>query len=216
MKTLRDPNQDGDTSESIENNTLIVFLSDNGGKILQAANNAPLQDDKGSTHEGGIRVPMFMHWPGNIPSGTVYDHPVLALDLYPTFAGLAKATVLKDKKLDGMNIWTDLLANKNPRPDAPMFWLRHHGGGNEVSIRRGNLKAYKKNFGAWKVFDVTKDPGEKTDLAKPHSDQLNSLVEDGLIWSKSHQEPQWHDTAKGLQTWKEKNMPQYERTFQRR
>jgi hypothetical protein len=62
-KALADPNGDGDAADSMVENTIIVFLSDNGGKILQAGNNAPLQDDKGSTMEGGIRVPMFFHWP---------------------------------------------------------------------------------------------------------------------------------------------------------
>lgn len=216
MKTLKDPNNDGDTSDSIEDNTLIVFLSDNGGKILQAANNAPLQDDKGSTHEGGIRVPMFMHWPGKVPAGSVFDHPVLALDFYPTFAGLAGGTIPAGKKLDGRDIWDDFQAGKDPHPNEPMFWLRHHGGGNEVAVRRGNLKAYRKQFGAWKVFDVTKDFGEAKDIANESSQQLDVLIADGLAWSKTHQDPQWHDTEKGMIGWRERNMPLYERTFSRR
>lgn len=216
MKTLKDPNGDGDPVDSIVNNTLIVFLSDNGGKILQAANNAPLSDDKGSAKEGGIRVPMFMHWPGAVPAGIVYDHPVLALDLYPTFAGLAKTRIPAGKKLDGKDIWKDLQAGQNPRPDSPMFWLRHHGGGNEVALRRGNLKAFRKQFGKWQVYDVTTDHGETKDLAQESASELDTLIAAGLAWSKTHQDPQWHDTAKGLATWKEKKMPQYPRTFQRR
>ncbi len=216
MKTLKDPDDDGDASDSIEDNTLIVFLSDNGGKILQAANNAPLQDDKGSTHEGGIRVPMFMYWPGKVPAGSVFDHAVNALDFYPTFAGLARAKIPSGKELDGRDIWKDFLAGKAPHSNEPMFWLRHHGGGNEVSIRRGNLKAYRKQFGAWKVYDVTKDFGEAKDVANQSSQQLDTLIADGLAWSKTHQDPQWHDTANGLKSWREKKMPQYPRTFQRR
>ena len=101
MAALKDPNGDGNDDDSMIENTLTVFLSDNGGKILQAGNNAPLQDDKGSTLEGGIRVPMFVHWPGKIEAGNVFDHPVLALDLYPTFAALANASVPANKVLDG-------------------------------------------------------------------------------------------------------------------
>jgi len=216
MKTLKDPDNDGDPVDSIEKNTLIVFLSDNGGKILQAANNAPLQDDKGSTLEGGIRVPMFMHWPGKVPAGLVFKHAVNALDLYPTFAGLAGAKIPSGKKLDGQDIWNDLLTGRDPHANEPMFWLRHHGVGNEVAVRRGNLKAYRKNFGKWKVFDVTKDVGEVRDIAKDSSKQLNTLIADGLAWSKKHQTPQWHDTKNGLISWRQKKMPQYPRTFQRR
>ena len=215
IKALKDPNKDGDNSDSIENDTLIVFLSDNGGKIAQAANNAPLLDDKGSTHEGGIRVPMFMAWPGRVPAGAVFDHPVLALDLYPTFAGLAGADLQSDKKLDGRDIWKDFLAGKDPHPSEPMFWLRHHGGGNEVSLRRGNLKAYRKQFGAWRIYDVTRDFGETTDITKENSQLLDTLLADGLAWSRTHQDPQWHDTENGLKSWRENGMPQYPKTFRR-
>lgn len=213
-KALKDPNADGDEADSIMNETLIVFLSDNGGKILQAASNAPLQDDKGATLEGGIRVPMFMHMPGTIAAETVYDHPVLALDFYPTFAALAGAALPKDKVLDGVNIWDAVLAGKNPRPKDPMFWLRHHGGGNEVAIRRGNLKAYRKQFGAWRVYDVTTDFAESVDLAKSHPELLKQLISDGLEWSQTHQDPLWHDTANSKKSWEENAMPRYERTFQ--
>ena len=213
---LRDPNQDGSTKDSIFDNTLIVFLSDNGGKIAQAANNAPLLDDKGSTHEGGIRVPMFMHWPGKILAGRVYDHPVSALDLYPTFAGLAGAKIPDDKTLDGKNIWDDFLQGNDPHEDESMYWLRHHGGGNEVAIRRGNLKAYRKQFGAWKVFDVVDDVKESVDIARSNAATLDQLIDDGWMWSKTHQDPLWHDTQTGLDHWIENAMPRYEKTFKRR
>ena len=121
VDALNDPNDDGDTADSIMDNTLIVFLSDNGGKISQAANNAPLQDDKGSTLEGGIRVPMFMHWPKQVPAGAVFDHPVLALDFYPTFARLAGASIPTNKILDGKNIWEDFLAGKTLTRMRPCF-----------------------------------------------------------------------------------------------
>lgn len=213
---LQDPNGDLDGSDSILEETLVVFLSDNGGKISQAANNAPLQDDKGSTYEGGIRVPMFVHWPGVIRAGDVFDHPVSSLDLYPTFARLANASVPSDKVLDGKDIWDDFQAGTNARATDTLYWLRHHGGGNEVAIRRGNLKAYRKNYAAWKVFDVTTDVDESDNIASANKDALGSMIENGLQWSKTHQEPQWHDTEASRKSWIENNMPQYERTFQPR
>jgi arylsulfatase A-like enzyme len=213
VDTLKDPNRDGNESDSILDETLIVFLSDNGGKILQAGNNAPLQDDKGSTHEGGIRVPMFMHWPTKVPSQAVFDHPVLALDLYPTFAGLAGASIPSDKKLDGKDIWEDFVAGKNPHPDETMFWLRHHGSGNEVAIRKGNLKAYRKNNGRWQVFDVTSDVSESKDVAKQNNDFLSDRIVEGSEWTKGHLQPQWHDTKTALETWLKNKMPKYDSTF---
>ncbi len=215
-QALKDPNSDGDPSDSVEDDTLIVFLSDNGGKIAQAANNAPLLDDKGSTHEGGIRVPMFMHWPGKVPAGGVFDHPVLALDFYPTFTGLAGAAIPAGKKLDGRDIWSDFLAGKNPHANETLFWLRHHGVGNEVAIRRGNLKAYRKNFARWKVFDVAANPAESEDIAGGSSTVLDALIAEGRDWSETHQEPQWHDTKAGMETWRKNKMPKYQQTFRRR
>lgn len=213
---LEDPNGDGDKIDSIEKNTLVVFLSDNGGKILQAGNNAPLQDDKGSTMEGGIRVPMFMRWPGRIAEKTVFDHPVLALDLYPTFAGLGNAEVPEDKILDGKDVFADIIAGANPRPEEPVFWLRHHGGHNEVAIRKGNFKAYRKGFGFWKVYNVVNDVGEAKDLAKGNEDWVKDIVNEGRKWGETHQPPQWHDTAAGKKSWEENEMPKYDRTFQMR
>lgn len=213
VDSLSDPNGDGDKVDSVIANTLIVFMSDNGGKILQAANNAPLQDDKGSTHEGGIRVPMFMSWPGRVPAGEVFEHPVLALDLYPTLAGLADAEVPASKILDGKDIWADFLAGQNPRGEESVFWVRHHGGGNEVAIRKGNLKAHRKMLGAWKVYDVTTDLDESDDLAKANPEILGTMISEGLEWSKTLTDPQWHDTAAGLKSWIDNGMPKWEKTF---
>lgn len=213
QEALHDPNQDGDTSDSIMDNTLIVFLSDNGGKIKQAGNNAPLQDDKGSTHEGGIRVPMFIHWPGKVEAGAVFPHPVLAIDLYPTFSGLANAKIPAGKKLDGKDIWADLQAGRNPHENESLFWLRHHGGGNEVAIRNGDLKAYRKNGGNWSVYDVAHDVGEENDIWKEQVGFLNSRVADGATWASTHKQPQWHDTANGLKAWEKNGMPKYDATF---
>ena len=214
VDALHDPDQDGDDSDSMLESTLIVFFSDNGGKVLQAANNAPLLDGKGSTHEGGIRVPMCMHWPRMLPAGSVCEDPVLALDLYPTFARLAEAKVPTEKVLDGKDIWSDLQAGTNPHPEDMLPWLRHHGAGNEVAIRRGDLKAYRKMGGKWQIHNVATDPGEATDLADQHVELLQELIRAGFAWSQTLQEPQWHDTAESLASWLKNQMPKYDVTFQ--
>ncbi|KAA5545890.1 sulfatase-like hydrolase/transferase [Roseiconus nitratireducens] len=211
---LRDPNRDGEDSDSIMESTLIVFLSDNGGKILQAGNNAPLSDDKGSTHEGGIRVPMFMHWPRAITAGSVFNDPILAMDLYPTFAGLAQTTVPAEKVLDGKDIWNDIQSGTNPHAEEFIPWLRHHGSGNEVAIRKGDMKAYRKMGGKWQIHNIVDDPGETTNVADQNADLLRELVSAGYAWSKTLQDPRWHDTAASLESWIENQMPGYHSTFQ--
>jgi arylsulfatase B len=106
-------------------NTLIVFLSDNGGKTIASANNFPRRDGKGSTCEGGYRVSMFFHWPKHVPAGQISDFPISAMDLYPIFAYLAKAKIPEGKQLDGKNIWDDFSNGQNPYKDQNIYALRH-------------------------------------------------------------------------------------------
>lgn len=90
VRALDDPNGDGDTSDSVADKTLVVFLSDNGGYGGQTSN-APLRGAKGMFYEGGIRVPLVLRQPGVIKAGSVTDEPVHAVDLYPTLADFAGA-----------------------------------------------------------------------------------------------------------------------------
>ncbi len=141
---------------------------------------------------------------------------MLAIDLYPTLAGLAGAPIPRQKTLDGKDIWADVALGNNPHAEESIFWLRHHGGGNEVAIRRGNLKAYRKNFGKWQVFDVAEDVSESSDLAKSEQIFLGQQVSAGAAWAKTHTAPQWHDTQASLNSWIENSMPRYEETFKMR
>ncbi|MFH5803344.1 sulfatase-like hydrolase/transferase [Alienimonas sp. DA493] len=101
-------------------NTLIVFLSDNGGKLGAGADNTPLKQGKGSVYEGGVRVPMLWHQPGVVPAGRVYEHPVSAIDFYPTFARLAEADVPASQPLEGVDVWDGLLSGRPARDEAPI------------------------------------------------------------------------------------------------
>ena len=215
VDALEDPNGDGDKADSILNNTLLVFLSDNGGDMddNHASTNNPLAGAKGATLEGGIRVPMFMLWPGTIQAGEVCNHPVLALDLYPTFARLARAAIPEGKKLDGVDMWDKFLANESPHAGESIFWLRHHGVGNEVAILKDNLKAYRKNNGKWKLIDLAKDIGETKDISTGNETLLRGLIDDGRKWSGTHIAPLWHDTIGSRDGWYKNGMPKYDATF---
>ena len=194
-------------------NTLIVFLSDNGGKLSKGANNYPLREGKGSTCEGGYRVPMFFHWPGKIEAGKKFDYPVSALDFYPTFATLAQASIPIDKKLDGKDIWKDLIHGNNPRKDEPVFVLRHRAGYSDVGVRQNNWKALKTNENPWALFDIENDLGESNDLSKEHPEQLKQMVLKAQNWSKTHTEPQWFDPEELQKDWEEQEMAKFNETF---
>ena len=194
-------------------NTLIIFLSDNGGKTTSGATNFPLKEGKGSAYEGGYRVPMFFHWPNIVPSGKTFEHPVTAIDFYPTFAHLADAKIPDDKELDGKNIWNDFLAGKNSHEDDNIFVMRHRNGYSDVGIRKNQWKAVKAYRQKWKLFNIIDDLGEKNDLSKQHPQILNKLIEDGEFWSKTHIQPKWwHDKKTGID-WNNDQMPHFDKTF---
>ena len=193
--------------------TLIVFLSDNGGKLGLGANNGPLREGKGSTHEGGFRVPMFFHWPGKVPNGKRFQYPVTALDFYPTFARLAGATIPDGKQVDGKDIWDDLLADQNPRSGEMIYAVRHRSGFSDVGIRSDQWKAVKIYNGRWKLFDVDRDISESRDLSSQHPGQLQQMVQAAEKWGRTHTQPLWFDNLKAEATWKKDNMPRYEKTF---
>ncbi|SDX41906.1 Arylsulfatase A [Lutibacter oricola] len=194
-------------------NTLIVFFSDNGGKTKAGATNFPLREGKGSTCEGGFRVPMFFHWPNVVPAGAINNNPISALDFYPTFAHLAGAKIPEGKKLDGKNIWKNFIEGKNSYTNEPIFVLRHRLKFSDVGVRKNEFKALKIYNQTWKLYDVTKDKGEKIDLSKKYPNILKDLVQEAEKWSKTHQEPKWwHDKKTGIQ-WKEEKMPHFNETF---
>jgi arylsulfatase B len=194
-------------------NTLIVFLSDNGGKLGAGADNSPLREGKGSTCEGGYRVPMFFHWPGMVAAGQRYDYPVSSLDFYPTFAGLAGATIPTDKKLDGKNIWEAFTAGNNARAGEMIYTLRYHNGFNNVGIRQDEWKALKEGPRPWMLFKLNDDIGETKDLAAQYPERVKEMVGEAAKWSQSHIEPLWFDNKGAAKQWKTNGMPNYGKTF---
>ena len=106
----------------IDDNTLVVFMSDNGGAVRHGAKNTPLRDGKGSTWEGGHRVPFVARWPGKVPAGTKTPELATSMDLYATFAKLAGGDVPGDRVVDGRDI-SDLLLGEGRREFAPRSLL---------------------------------------------------------------------------------------------
>lgn len=194
-------------------NTLIVFLSDNGGRTDKGGRNLPLRGRKGNTLEGGIRVPMFFHWPNSIPAGKVYDYPISALDFYPTFAKIAGVDMPKEKKLDGKNVIDALLNETNPREGEPILALRHRLGSNEVGVRINEWKANKEENKKWALYNITNDIAEKFDLSHQYPQKLDSLILQAKAWSDSHISPKWFHDESAADNWKITNMPNYKETF---
>jgi arylsulfatase A-like enzyme len=125
----------------LENDTLIIFTSDNGPWISygdHAGTAAPLREAKGTTWEGGLRVPCIMHWPGKIPPSTVCREPAMTIDILPTITGLVDAK-LPQHKIDGLDIWPLISGKPGARsPHEAYFFYQ----GNKLEAVR---------FGRWKL-----------------------------------------------------------------
>lgn len=205
VKALKEANQ--------LDNTLIVFLSDNGGRKDQGANNFPLRGVKGDVYEGGFRVPMFFHYPNKIAKGKRYDYPVSALDFYPTFTGLAKAKLPNGKILEGKDIFKNIVEGSNSRKGEMIFAMRHRSGFSDVGVRQDEWKATKAYNSPWRLFNINEDIEEKNDLSKKYPEQLSLMVSGAQKWSESHTEPLWFDPVNLEQIWKEKEMAKFYNTF---
>ncbi|KZS38824.1 sulfatase [Aquimarina aggregata] len=196
-------------------NTLIIFFSDNGGKLSKGANNFPLKEGKGSVYEGGFRIPMFFHWPGKVASGMIYNYPVSALDLYPTLTALANANskIPADKVLTGKNIWDGFLMNKEVKQGDYIFTMRHRTGFSDVGVRSGKWKAVKANDQKWELFNIEEDIEESNDISANHPKILKKLILEAEAWSKTHIQPKWWHNKKTGEEWTKDKMPHFEKTF---
>jgi arylsulfatase A-like enzyme len=166
----------------IDENTLVFFISDNGGPTVlryayNASDNTPLRGSKGTTLEGGIRVPFVVTWPDVLPPGTQFDQPIIQLDIMPTV--LAAAGIGLPSDLDGTNIIPQLSGEDPEPPHAALFW-RSFG---QMAVRQGDWKlvtypalidegelprGLDRDAGpltAPRLYNLRDDVGETTDLA---------------------------------------------------
>ena len=174
--------------EKIEDNTLIFFVSDNGGPTQRTTSrNNPLRGFKGQVWEGGTRVPFMVQWKAKLPAGKVYDRPVIALDIVPTALAAAGATPSTDSATDGVDLLPYLTSANSDRPHEVLFWRF----GPQWAIRQGDYKLLKPAAGAVQLFDLAADIGEQHDLAadKP---QLRKQMEAAYAeWNSQLIEPRW-------------------------
>ena len=167
----------------IEDQTLIFFLSDNGGpESSNASNNGPLRGGKSDPWEGGIRVPFAAQWPGRLPKGSVYDQPVLSLDIFATIAALAGAPVAPARPLDGVNLMPHLTGQKAGAPHEAVY-LRKFDQGAFV-VRRGEHKLVIPRTGAApQLYNLPADLGETRDLAAEQPELLGELERLRVAWN---------------------------------
>jgi arylsulfatase A-like enzyme len=181
-----------------DENTLIFFISDNGGSgqpgflAYNTGINTPLRGNKGQTLEGGIRVPFFVIWRGKLPAGKTYDQPVIALDILPTACTVAGAKT--PNSVDGVNVLPHLLGENKAAPHDTLSWRF----GPQKAIRKGNWSLVDfrdfdtKTSSGWQLFDLSKDIGQKNNLAADNPKIVAELSQAWQRWDAQNVAPLWH------------------------
>ena len=185
--------------EGIADETLVIYASDNGPWLSygnHAGSTGPLREGKGTTFEGGVRVPCIVRWPGRVPAGTLCDEPLMTIDVLPTVAGLIGAE-LPARKIDGVDAWAWLSGEGEGRAHEAMFFYYHandleamrsgrwklhfpHGyrtmSGREVG-RDGTPGNYDYSVKTGlELYDLEADIGESRDVAAEHPEVVARLT----------------------------------------
>jgi arylsulfatase A-like enzyme len=174
----------------IEENTMIVFLSDNGGATYtHATDNGILKGGKFSNFEGGINVPFMIQWEGTIPAATQYEHPVSALDLLPTFTAIGHTFLPEQMDYDGVNLMPYILGEKaNEKPHEALYWRSLY----HKAIRKGRWKLIRDDLADRTVlYDLVDDKPEKHNLANECNEIVEELMAELKIWEQSLIQPNW-------------------------
>lgn len=178
-------------NNNLEENTFIIFISDNGGYTDyqgrhkgQISDNGPLRGQKATLFEGGIRVPAIAWWPGKIPAGSINNEIAATMDLLPTFMELAEISIHttdSPQALDGVSILSVLIENKTI-PKRDIFW-RFAGRG---AVRHGPWKMLfnKKPMSNPELYNLENDIGEKNNLAKEYPEIVSRLIKNFDLWEK--------------------------------
>ena len=181
--------------KNIYENTIVFFFSDNGGvEWYNFSDNGPLRGIKGDFFEGGIRVPFAMQWPNKIEPGTIYDKPIIALDIFATVASAAKAEKYIKNEIDGVNLIPYLSGNKSGLPHEYLYWKNPD---KDIDVIRDERYKYLRIKNDEYIFDLKNDISEESniiDLSKPIYDRLKSQFK---LWEKDMIDPVFMDLGMG-------------------
>ena len=177
----------------MERNTLIFFLSDNGGPIgINGSDNTPLRGAKGQLYEGGIRVPFVVRWPGRLKPG-VYEQPMISLDIFATSAAAAGA---KPAVLDSVDLLPFLDGKNKGTPHKHLFWRT--GGGVLWAVREGRYKLVRRRGEAPELYDLEADIAEAKDLSTVHPQIVLRLEAALNAWDNELVPPAFAGPAQNL------------------
>jgi arylsulfatase A-like enzyme len=175
----------------LEENTLVIFMSDNGGLSTSEGSptsNLPLRGGKGWMYEGGIREPMMIKWPGSGSEGSLSDVPVISTDFYPTILEITGLEAIPGQHMDGVSIAPLLTGNGNLQ-ERPLFWHYPHysnqGGKPGAAIRLRDFKLIEYFDPGWvELYNLAEDLGEKNNLAEKMPEKTEEMLQLLHSWQK--------------------------------
>ncbi len=192
--------------EGLDQNTLVVFISDNGGPtVINGSINAPYRGKKGTLLEGGIHVPYIMSWPETIPKGTVYNKPVSALDFTPTFIALAGGNI-NTAPFSGVNLMPFITKKNNPETPHKLLKWRFTIS---AAIQQDSWKLIRLPDRLPLLYHLPSDPSEQNNLALKHLDKTEELLKLLGNWDVSLPHPLFMEGAE----WKKIQLKQYDEPF---
>lgn len=167
---------------NLEDNTIIIFLSDNGGaSYTGATDNGPLKGGKLNQFEGGINVPFLMKWKGQIPANSIYSYPVSSMDIFTTIAGVSDLTLPKDRIYDGVDLMPFIRGENGLPPHDILYWRADH----VWAIRKGKYKLIMSNRDGWaELYDLEADRSERYNLRSKYPLIVQSMINDHVRWQQ--------------------------------
>jgi len=174
----------------IRDNTLVFFLSDNGGAAFNNSRNLPLKGWKGNKFEGGHRVPFLASWPGRIEEGATFTGLTSSLDIVPTALALALPEGSDiPAGLDGVDLLPFLLDDRQENPHELLFWRKEDAS----AVRMGEWKLIRLDDYDSVLYNLEDDLGETSDLSSANPDKLSEMISLLESWEEELEEPRWHE-----------------------
>jgi arylsulfatase A-like enzyme len=178
----------------LDDNTLVIFTSDNGGALRYAQSNSPLRGSKQQMYEGGIRVPFFASWKGKIAAGSTSDNVGMLMDLLPTFCKVAEKEVTH--AIDGISLLPTLLGEEQVTDDRHLFWVRREGWD------YGGQAYYAARYKGYKILQNSAyEPLEFFNIAEDALEMAPLNSEDSKVYRKLRMALQEHIKKSGAIPW---------------
>ena len=174
----------------LDDNTLVFFLSDNGGSPKNASLNTPLRRHRSDVWEGGYRVPFALRWSGRLEAGAVYERPVSSLDILGTIAGITRVSISSERPLDGVNLVPFLDGDKQGDPHQALYLRKWDQ--QRYAVRKGDHKlVIPVKGGKPQLFHLAEDIAEKKNVIGSERDIAKELEALRLQWGSQLIEPRF-------------------------